>query len=321
MTEPSPTPLPSPPSIKIAVIGDIHDAWDEEDPKALERLGVDLALFVGDFGNEAVEVVRAVSTLALPYAASFGNHDAWYTATPWGTKHCPYDRTQEDWVSLQIDLLAEAHVGYTHRVFPQLDLSVVGGRPFSWGGPDWRCAEFYRDRFGVKDFDESMARIVDAAAQAPSETILFLGHNGPAGLGDQAEDPCGKDWKQLGGDFGDPDLRDAIATTRSIGKRVPLVAFGHMHHNLRHTKAVQRKRLCVDEAGTVYLNAACVPRIIKTQQGLQRNFSLVTLQNHQVTEVKLAWVDAAYDITSSETLYAHAPPPTTVNQSLVPSSE
>lgn len=312
MTEPYPTPLSSSPAIKIAVIGDIHDAWDEEDPKALAQLGVDLVLFVGDFGNEAVEVVRAVSTLELPYAASFGNHDAWYTATPWGTKHCPYDRTQEDWVSLQLDLLADAHVGYSYRAFPQLDLSVVGGRPFSWGGPDWRCAGFYRDRFGVKDFEDSTARIAKAAVQAPSDTILFLGHNGPAGLGDQAEDPCGKDWKQLGGDFGDPDLRDAIAATRSTGKRVPLVTFGHMHHNLRHTKAVQRKRLCIDAEGTVYLNAACVPRIIKTAQGLQRNFSLVTLQNHQVTDVQLVWVDAAFDTASSETLYSNASPPADV---------
>lgn len=294
--------------IQIAVIGDIHDAWDEDDPKALDQLGVDLVLFVGDFGNEAVEVVRAVSTLALPYAASFGNHDAWYTATPWGTKNCPYDRTQEDWVTLQLDLLADAHVGYSYRSFPQLDLSVVGGRPFSWGGPEWRCAEFYWDRFGVKNFTDSTVRIANAAAQASSETIIFLGHNGPAGLGNQPEDPCGKDWKQLGGDFGDPDLRDAIATTRATGKRVPLVTFGHMHHHLRHTKAVQRKRLCVDEAGTVYLNAACVPRIIKTEQGLQRNVSLVTLQDHWVTDVKLVWLDEHFEITSSEILYSKPSP-------------
>ena len=294
-------------SIQIAVIGDIHDAWDKDDPKALRALGVDLVLFVGDFGNEAVEVVRAVSTLDLPYAAAFGNHDAWYTATPWGTKNCPYDRTQEDWVTQQLDLLGEAHVGYAQRTFPELDLSVVGGRPFSWGGPEWRCAGFYQDRFGVNGFAESTARIIDAATTSSSETIIFLGHNGPTGLGDQAEDPCGKDWKQLGGDYGDPDLRDAIATTQATGKQVPLVTFGHMHHNLRHTKVVQRKRLYVDAAGTVYLNAACVPRIVKTEQGLRRNFSLVTLQNQQVTEIKLVWLDAEFDIASSETLFTRPP--------------
>lgn len=142
MTEPLSTSLPSSPSIKIAVIGDIHDAWDEADPRALAQLGVDLVLFVGDFGNEAVDVVQAVSMLELPYAASFGNHDAWYTATPWGTKNCPYDRSKEDWVQQQLDLLAEAHVGYTHRTFPQLDLSVVGGDRLAGAAPTGAVPDF-----------------------------------------------------------------------------------------------------------------------------------------------------------------------------------
>ncbi|MFM8007087.1 MAG: TIGR04168 family protein, partial [Dolichospermum sp.] len=36
--------------VKIAVVGDIHDQWDVEDGMALKHLGVDLVLFVGDFG-------------------------------------------------------------------------------------------------------------------------------------------------------------------------------------------------------------------------------------------------------------------------------
>lgn len=300
-----------PQTLLIAVVGDIHDAWDQQDSLALKALGVDLVLFVGDFGNEAVELVQAVSRLDLPYAAAFGNHDAWYTATPWGTKHCPYDRSQEDRVTQQLEVLGEAHVGYAHRTFPHLDLSVVGGRPFSWGGPEWRCAQFYQERFAVSGFAESSARITAAAAATPGKTIIFLGHNGPTGLGEQAEDPCGRDWQPLGGDFGDLDLRSAIAATQAAGKQIPLVAFGHMHHTLRHTKRVQRQRLCVDAAGTVYLNAACVPRIVKTNQGLRRNFSLVSLQNQQVTEVKLVWLDETFTIltdpsagiATSETLY------------------
>ena len=38
--------------IKIAVVGDVHDQWEEDDDIALKHLGVDLVLFVGDFGNE-----------------------------------------------------------------------------------------------------------------------------------------------------------------------------------------------------------------------------------------------------------------------------
>ncbi len=58
--------------ITIAVVGDVHNQWDEQDNLALQRLGVDLALFVGDFGNEAVEVVRKVAAVETPKAVIHG---------------------------------------------------------------------------------------------------------------------------------------------------------------------------------------------------------------------------------------------------------
>jgi uncharacterized protein (TIGR04168 family) len=273
----------------IAVIGDVHDLWEPEDALALERLGVDLALFVGDFGNEAVEVVAAVAQLPLPIAVALGNHDAWYSATPWGRQQCPYNRQQRDLVQEQLDLLGMAHVGYGCREFPELGLAVVGGRPFSWGGPEWKYADFYQSRFGVTDLADSTAKIVAAGLASPAETLLILSHNGPFGLGDAPEAPCGRDWQPIGGDFGDADLTDAIQKLQAAGKQIPLVAFGHMHHHLRHTRQVQRQALLVKNQ-TVYLNAACVPRILQTPHGKQRNFSLVTLQEGQVKEVVLIWL-------------------------------
>ncbi|MGF1460300.1 MAG: metallophosphoesterase family protein [Leptolyngbyaceae cyanobacterium] len=118
-------------TLQIAVIGDVHDQWEEQDIAALHDLEVDLALFVGDFGNEAVDVVKSIASLNLPKAAIFGNHDAWYTATPWGRKKCPYDRETEDWVQRQMDLLGSADVSYCHKDFPEFGLTVVGARPFS----------------------------------------------------------------------------------------------------------------------------------------------------------------------------------------------
>ncbi len=76
-------------SIKIAVVGDVHDSWDADDAVALKHLDVDLVLFVGDFGNESVEVVRAIADIDLPKAAIFGNHDAWYSASDWGKSSAP----------------------------------------------------------------------------------------------------------------------------------------------------------------------------------------------------------------------------------------
>ena len=293
------------PEITIAVIGDVHDQWDSDDEIALQYLGVDLVLLVGDFGNESVEVVRAIAALNLPKAVILGNHDAWYTATPWGNKHCPYDRRQEDRVQQQLDLLGATQVGYGKLDFPELGLTVVGSRPFSWGGADWKNADFYQSRFGVSSFEESTARIVAAVQQASCETVIFLGHCGPKGLGDRPEDPCGRDWQPLGGDFGDPDLAAAIAETYKLGKTIPLVAFGHMHHQLRHTKQYLRTSVAASPEGTVYLNAARVPRIVQDGNDRRRNFSLVSLQAGVVAQVSLVWLNRDFAAVSEQILYVN----------------
>lgn len=288
--------------IKIAVIGDIHDQWEEEDNFALRHLEVDLALFVGDFGNEAVEVVRRIAALELPKAAIMGNHDAWYTASSWGRARSPYDHKQEDWVQKQLDLLGESHVGYGKLDLPQFNLSVVGSRPFSWGGQEWKNKEFLSDRYGVTNFQESTAKILKQAKETACDTLIFLGHNGPHGLGEEPESICGRDWQPLGGDHGDPDFAEAIAKTRELGKTISLVTFGHMHHRLRHTESRLRTAIETDQNGTVYLNAASVPRI-KEQNGEKlRNFCFVYLQAAKVTKIDLVWVGENFRIASRKNL-------------------
>lgn len=295
---PAPEPRPS----KIAIIGDVHDLWEPADAAALQVLGIDLALFVGDFGNEAVPIVRAVANLTCPIAVALGNHDAWYTATPWGQKQCPYDRQQQDWVQDQLDVLGPAHVGYGYRHFPDLDLAVVGGRPFSWGGPEWKYNEFYQQRFGVRNLQESAAKIIAAGIATTAQTLIVLSHNGPHGLGDRPEDPCGRDWQPLGGDYGDPDLQEAIGVLKAAGKSIPLVTFGHMHHRLRHTQKIQRTAVkCLD--GSVYFNGAIVPRISHSQGRTLRSFTIVTLLAGQVTEIAVFWLDPLFNAVSEQLLY------------------
>lgn len=289
-------------SIEIAIVGDVHDRWESAaEAAALEALGVQLVLFVGDFGNEAVEVVRAIATLPLPKAVALGNHDAWYTASDWGRKKCPYDREHEDRVQEQIDLLGAAHIGYGKKDFPTWGLSIVGGRPFSWGGNEWRNQRFYQERFQIGGFGESTARIVAAARATQAERVVFLSHNGPHGLGADPADICGRDWHERGGDFGDPDLTDAIAATRALGKQIPLVAFGHMHHHLKHRRDRLRTMAVVDRWGTVYVNSARVPRIVETDAGSkQRNYTLVTLAADGVRAIELVWVADGGTVTSRE---------------------
>jgi uncharacterized protein (TIGR04168 family) len=288
-------------SLTIAIVGDVHDLWDSQDEVALRKLGVDLVLLVGDFGNESVEVVQAIANLALPKAVILGNHDAWFTATDWGRKMRPAG--QEDRVQRQLDLLGTSHVGYGKLDFPDLGVSVVGSRPFSWGGPVWKHADFYRERYNVNNFEESVDRVVEAVRQATSDTVLLIGHCGPSGLGDEAEDPCGRDWKPLGGDFGDPDFATAIAQTRALGKTIPLVAFGHMHHNLRHTKHQLRRPIHTDEEGTVYVNAASVPRIIQTASDRLRNFTIATLNDGRISQVALVWINQDFAVHSKQVFY------------------
>ena len=292
--------------IQIAVVGDVHDRWEREDELALKHLGIDLVLFVGDFGNESVEVVRQVASVDLPKAVILGNHDAWYTASVWGQKKAPYDRTKEDRVRQQLELLGETHVGYGKLDFPQFNLSVVGSRPFSWGGYKWRNKDFYRDRYGINNFAESTTRIVAAAKETAYDNLIFIGHNGPTGLGDKPEDTCGKDWEPIGGDRGDPDFAEAIEKVRILGKSIPLVTFGHMHHSLRHRKDRLRTIINTSPEGTIYLNSACVPRIKEGKEGKERSFSVVTLQNGKVRQITLLWLKPNFDIASQDILFIAA---------------
>ncbi len=297
-------------SITIAIIGDVHDQWSPADAQALAALDVDLALFVGDFGNEAIAIVRQIAALSVPKAVILGNHDAWYTASQRNRKKCPYDPTKEDRVQQQLDALGRCHVGFGKLELPQWNITVIGARPFSWGGANWRYKQFYKERYGVSSFAESTARICAMIDRADHDTLIFLGHNGPAGLGNQTHNICGRDWKRKGGDYGDPDFADAIASAHQSNRQVALVAFGHMHHELRHDKTRLRERLVVDDYGTVYANGAQVPRVVETDSGWRYSFTLVTLQSGIVQTVRLIWVNSLNKIVSEDYLY---PSPQKVN--------
>lgn len=288
--------------ITIAVVGDVHELWEPEDRLALQHLGVDLVLFVGDFGNEVVEIVRDIASLNLPKAVIMGNHDAWYTASSWGRKKAPYDHSIEDRVQQQLDLLGDAHIGFSKLDFTQFAVSVVGSRPFSWGGSTWRNSGFYHDRYNIKNFEESTEQIINSAQNAAYETLIFISHNGPSGLGSKTESICGRDWKVEGGDYGDPDLEKAIAEVRNLGKLIPFVTFGHMHHELKNPRG-KRRDLVIKRDETVYFNAACVPRITRSSQGSKRSFSLVTLSQAIVQSISLVWLAPNFTIESDEILY------------------
>ncbi|XP_072981052.1 uncharacterized protein [Typha angustifolia] len=249
-----------PSSVRIAVVGDVHDFWDlEEDSKALNFLQPDLVLFTGDYGNENVELVRSISNLNLPKAAILGNHDCWNTHQ--------FSQKKADRVQLQLECLGEQHVGYRRMDFPLLKLSVVGGRPFSCGGDRLFRPRLLSMRYGVNDMEESAKKIYETAVETPEEhSVILLAHNGPTGLGSNVNDICGRDWVFGGGDHGDPDLAQAISDIqRETSISVPLIVFGHMHKRLAYGNGL-RKMIVVDTNQTVYLNGAIVPRVKQIQE-------------------------------------------------------
>ncbi|ONK59560.1 uncharacterized protein A4U43_C08F7720 [Asparagus officinalis] len=286
--------MSQPRAVRIAIVGDVHDDWDlEEDSRALHFLQPDLVLFTGDYGNENVELVRSISILDIPKSVILGNHDAWRT-------HQFSERDKKvDRVQLQLECLGQQHVGYKRLDFPTLQLSVVGGRPFSCGGEALFRPRLLSARYGVNDMEESAKKIYEAALGIPEDhSVVLLAHNGPTGLGSTMSDICGRDWVYGGGDHGDPDLAQALHKLKSSMQiSIPLVVFGHMHKAL--TYGGQRKMIAVGDDGTIYLNGAIVPRVKPepeivssghNETGTLRAFTLLEIKNGEIEKIAETWV-------------------------------
>ncbi|EIE19271.1 metallophosphoesterase, partial [Coccomyxa subellipsoidea C-169] len=257
--------------IRLAIIGDVHSHWYEDDADALESLGVDAAVFIGDFGEEAVGLIRRVADVRTPKAVILGNHDAWYSLTAWArNKWIMSGAARGDavyaGVTKQLEILGDNHVGYGSKSFVSasgVPFSVVGARPFSKGGNSWTdVATFYIDKYDVYGFSDSAYRIAQAVKTQPQEnTVIVAAHNGPSGLGSSHHDICGADFKPKAGDHGDPDLETAMGYVEASGLHVPLVTFGHMHESLKFGKKTRNMIEIHPDTGTVYLNTAVVPRV------------------------------------------------------------
>ncbi|CAN7038507.1 hypothetical protein BRARA_B01160 [Brassica rapa] len=284
--------------VRIAVVGDVHGFWNlGEDQKALQLLQPQLVLFTGDFGEEDVPLVQSVAALPFPKAVILGNHDAWHTKK---------FSTKQNGVQMQLDVLGDEHVGYQRMDFPSLKLSVVGGRPFSHGGNKLHRDKLLEKRYGVRDMNASAGSICRAALGTPEDhVVVILAHNGPTGLGSQAEDICGRDWFDEGvdhGDHGDPDLEQALRQLKETTElSVPLVVFGHMHKELEGGKG-NRKMVVEDSDNKVlYVNGAIVPRVIEIIEtpvgaaesesgGTVRAFTLVEILDGKIKKVVESWV-------------------------------
>ncbi len=270
----------------LTVVGDVHRWWRAADSVFLERRPPDLTLFVGDLGDEDVEMVRRVAALAVPKVVLLGNHDAWQS---FGRKVCTENLRES------LHLLGDDHLAYSVREVPAAGVSVIGARPFSWGGQSLRSPELYDEIYGIRTMRQSAAAIVDAARHAHHRDLVILAHNGPLGLGEATDAIFGKDFGKPGGEWGDRDLALAIQRIEGMGLRVQAVIAGHMHHSLLHPRGGVRRRF-VRRGGTLFLNAAYVPRVRQATNGDELSYFLRTRwSTGQCCAIEEVWVDVHGD--------------------------
>ncbi|MFW5921106.1 MAG: metallophosphoesterase [Polyangiales bacterium] len=261
--------------LRIAVVGDVHLRWDATDVAQLDEAGYDLVLFVGDLAGYrergGLQTARRIAPLRTPALLMPGNHDA-VPLLQLAAETCGWRRTAH-WLGGTQDrrchALEEALgdvplAGYSLHTVGEGPgaVSIVAGRPHSMGGPRLAFARHLRRHFGIESLEQSAERLRALVDRAEHERLVFFAHNGPSGLGARRDDIWGCDFKAEEGDWGDPDLRDAIDYARTSGHRVLAVCAGHMHHAL---KGGGHRPWELRRDGILYVNAARVPRVF--QQG------------------------------------------------------
>lgn len=271
----------TPPVATFLIVGDLHRHWRPADRDYLERSGQDLAMFVGDLGDEDVELVEEVAAIPVAKAVILGNHDAWQSFS----RRRPTRRLERSLEALEGD-----HLAYGVREVPSAGVSVIGARPFSWGGDSLRSPEVYSSLYGISDMRASANRIFEAARTAQHRDLVILAHNGPTGLSTEPGDIYGKDFGEAGGDWGDPDLELAIDEIKRQGWRVPCVIAGHMHDRLLTPPGGRRLRF-VRHDSTLYVNPAVVPRVRRFNGTTIAHFLRMVWSEGVLQKLDEIWVD------------------------------
>ena len=278
----------------IGVIGDMHHCWDATDVSYFDGSDYDLLLFVGDLGGYThrggLAMARAMSDLRMPALMIPGNHDGVHVLQL-VSELSPHakslrrnlGRYQQRRCSQLDRCLGSIELGgYSlHKYeFRGERLNVIVARPHSMGGPHLAFKNHLRSRFGVHNLEESAAKICALIDESDDAPLVILAHNGPSGLGSSSSDIWGADFNPKLGDWGDPDLRQAVDYAHEQGKDLRVVVAGHMHLTTRKGK---RRPWCVEREEVRFINAARVPRH-RDQEGKRvRHHVKITLVGGETT--------------------------------------
>lgn len=265
---------------KIALIGDLHGGWNTRDNDFMNGAGYDLLLFVGDLGSGTLKnelsIIRLISEVRVPGLVLPGNNDAAYL----GPLAAELAHQSGADALREIARLAPATFlepcGYTNH---QLDtdggpVTLITARPCAMGGSEFSFAPELTRNYGVTSIEGSAGRLKQQVDEATTESLIFMGHNGPFGLGGEEGDLWARDFALPDSaegspprDWGDSDFQEAVEYARNLGKVVLAVIGGHMHRTRE-----QRIRQSVRREGTLYLNPAVVPRIVDGENGELHHF-------------------------------------------------
>ncbi len=277
---------------RLGIVGDLHTHWDDVDLMQFSQTDYDLLYFTGDLGggtpDSTLRVARSMARLQQPTLVMPGNNDTG------DINELSAELVHQNGLN-QLMAIAQAGeddtqaislCGYSCHYIETAGetYGLIAARPHSLGGPELSFPDYMADTYGIGSLEDSTRRLKSLVDDCVSEQLIFLAHNGPVGLGDQPHDMWGCDFKENGGDWGDPDLTVAIDHAREMGRNVRAVVAGHMHLQTRQGK---ERPWYLERSGTMYINAALVPRIYSGEDDVYRHHVVLNLSGNEIAVEKV----------------------------------
>lgn len=287
--------------MKLAIFGDLHYFFNEKDVEYFNRSEFDYLIFTGDlpdFFHLTKKIYFTLGKLKKKSYLIWGNHDGFsflevvgelFKKELFQIKKKDFNKIERRLEKIKKILGENFLCGGYEIVLLDSHTGLFLVRPHSIGGKRISYKEYLKQKYNVDSFDTSIQKmklILDEFLNKnPVKSLVFLGHNGPYGIGDKPYDLWGCDFAPHLGDFGDYDFQEIINYAKSLNIKIPLVIAGHMHHRLSKNSKLEKtqERNSIKQFNdTFYINPAKVPRIQKNVH----YFISVVLNEKGIQEIK-----------------------------------
>lgn len=295
--------------MRLAIIGDMHMQFDENDVHFFNGSDYEAILLVGDLSaknpDSMFRLLPLLNQLTKPTYFIPGNHDTT------GVRQLLGELMQNDFLinfgadsqasrmqKLKHELKSPVLCGYSQHALTG-NLGLIAARPFSMGSTNSTVnfRPFLEKEYGVSTLEQSRDKIKSLIDEV-NPPYLILAHHGPFGLGSKPTDMFGADFLPQETDFGDRDLTGAIEYALSIQKPPMAVIAGHMHYPTKHGKKPKQWHLRRD--GILYINAARWPRIFRHEGRELHHHVRLILHDDATTEVEAVYVSEAQAFTTTD---------------------